>query len=387
MSIVTLDYETRSPLDIERFGLDNYCRKAEILMLGYAIDDEPAQIWLPDKPFPDGLRQRLEHPDVLKISWNASFERLITRYCLGINIPINQWRDPSVLARNISLPGSLESVCDILKITDGKIADGKRLIQIFSIPNGRAGHETLFGIDDGWNPPEQFLEDWNKFIAYCIRDVEIERKLWFKLKKLFPENHWKDWFLDQEINEYGIPINLIRARKALSLAERFKSESAKKLNELTRLENANSRDQLLPWLKERGYSWGSIEKKYVETELKNPNSLLTDEARKVLDLRQKSAQNSYKKLERILDLTSPDGRLRYQFLFMGASRTGRWSSSGAQVQNLPRPIKAVKKMLADNPDELFRLIDTEAYEEINQKFGGVLPFVSSILRNLFEVTE
>ena len=223
------------------------------------------------------------------------------------------------------------------------------------------------------------------FTEYCIRDVEIERKLWYMLLPLFENSQWKDWFFDQQMNERGIPINVSRARKALNLAERCKKEFKELLNAKTGLENANSRNQLLAWLQTQGYPWGSIEKKYVDTEMKKPDSKLTPLAREVLMLRQKSAQNSYKKLERILAQVSPDGRLRNQFVYMGAARTGRWSSAGTQVQNLPRPVKAVKKMLKENPDKLFQLIDEERYEEIKSLFdGSTLPFVSSVLRNLFE---
>ena len=201
-------------------------------------------------------------------------------------------------------------------------------------------------------------------------------------KLSFPEEQWADWHLDQKINETGIPINLARARKALALAERYKKESREKLNQLTGLENANSRDQLLPWLEARGYAWGSLLKNYVEMELKNAVSKLTAEAREVLLLRQKSSQNSYKKLERLLAQTGPDGFLRYQFMYMGAARTGRWSAGGVQVMNFPRPIKSVEK----NPERALELLDAENYEQILAEYdGSTLPFVASCLRMMIEV--
>jgi hypothetical protein len=102
-----------------------------------------------------------------------------------------------------------------------------------------------------------------------------------------------------------------------------------------------------------------------------------------LMLRRKSAQNSHTKLETMIAMASPDGRLRHQFMFMGAARTGRWSAYGAQVMNMPRPIKAIKKMM---PEKIFDLVDREAYDEILEKFdNSTLPFVASIIRMMFGV--
>lgn len=384
-----LDFETRSPLDLSVVGLDNYSRQADVLMLGWALDDRKVRLWFPEDDMPEELQSSLADLSTTKIAWNAQFERAIFKQVLGRDIPIEQWKDAMVLARHMSLPGSLESVCEILKVgkDEGKLKDGKRLIKLFCEPNGTKGQETLFGVSDGFANPREHVLDWKQFQEYCIRDVEIERTLFRKMEKLsFPEEQWADWHLDQKINECGIPVNTERARKALSLAERYKKESREKLNQMTGLANANSRDQLLPWLQERGYVMGSLMKNYVEWELKSPQSKLTPEAREVLLLRQKSSQNSYTKVKKLLTQTGPDGRLRYQFSFLGAARTGRWSSAGINVQNFPRPIKKVEKWAHDCPEKIFDLIDREAYDEILKEFdGSTLPFAASVIRMLIEV--
>ena len=384
-NILYLDFESRAKVALEEVGLDNYSRVANILMLGWALNEKKVQLWFPSTPMPSELSQELSNPETLLVAWNAQFERVLFDKVLHMSLPINRFRDGMILARSLSMPGKLESVCEIMKIgkDEAKISDGKRLIKLFCEPNGEDGLPTLYGKSDGFNDPRDYPLDWKMFQDYCIRDVEVERNLWHKMQKLsFPEEQWNDWFLDQEMNDYGLPINMERARKALRLAERFKDESQKTLNRMTGLENANSRTQLLPWLEERGYAWGSLLKNYVDFELKNPQSQLTPEAREVLLLRQKSSQNSYKKLERMLLQVGPDGRLRYQFMYCGAARTGRWSSAGTQVQNLPRPIKAVEK----NMEHALELVDREAYDEILKEFGGsTLPFVASCLRMMIEV--
>jgi DNA polymerase bacteriophage-type len=396
-NILYIDFETRAKDDIYVVGLDKYARQAKVLMLGWALNNDPVQIWLPPSPIPKKLSDALINPDTLLCACNAVFERLILKYALGYSIQIERFRDPGVLSRHMSMPGNLEDIGEILRMgeDEAKIKDGARLIQLFCTYDKKlAGSETIFGVSDGFGNPLELKDDWAKFISYCKRDVEVERTIWNRLMPFsFPEEQWRDWFFDQHMNEIGLPANVTRAKKLLQMAIRYKEESRKRLDELTGLENSNSQAQLLPWLKERGYIWGSINKKFVEPELKNPESKLTAEAREVLTLRRRSAQSSYTKLEQLVDQISEDGRLKHQYVFMGAARTGRWSAAGVQVMNMPRPEKWFKKMA---PEHVYDLIDREAYEEIKKecdslgspdKPAGILPFVSSAIRMVFEAPE
>jgi DNA polymerase len=54
-----------------------------------------------------------------------------------------------------------------------------------------------------------------------------------------------------------------------------------------------------------------------------------------LEIRREAAKTSTSKLDAYLSRTSSDGRLRESFLYLGATRTGRWAGRGAQLQNLP----------------------------------------------------
>ena len=386
LAYLFLDYETRATEDIDEIGLDNYSRIAQPLMLGWARNKNKIRVWFPKESMPAELHESLLDPSVIKIAWYAGFERLITERGAGIHIPISQWRDPMILARSLSMPGKLERVCEIMKLSsdEAKIEDGKRLINLFCKPNPkRAGQVTLFGMDDGFSDEQTHPKDWQLFVDYCVRDVTVERDLWYKFLPLsFPEEQWEDWFISEEINDTGLPVNLDRCAKALRLAVRYKEEAARSLNQMTGLENANSRDQLLGWLHTQNYKLGSIQKSDVKSELET-NPELTELAKQVIRLRQRSSQTSYKKLERILKQVSPDGYLRHQFMYMGAARTGRWSSGGGiNVQNLPRPIKVVE----ENLEKALDLVDREDYDGIVREYNGlVLPVVSSCLRSVFEV--
>lgn len=82
--------------------------------------------------------------------------------------------------------------------------------------------------------------------------------------------------------------------------------------------------------------------------------MMTNEARQALRLRLAANKASIKKLPKILELLSPDDRLRYQYAFYKA-HTGRWAGRGAQLQNLKAArtkqekalVGAVIKMLED----------------------------------------
>ena len=92
------------------------------------------------------------------------------------------------------------------------------------------------------------------------------------------------------------------------------------------------------------YPFSSLGKPFVTRALANEGEL-NDLGREVLELRKMSSKSSINKFEVIADNVSPDGRLRNQFVYYGAMRTGRWSGKDAQLQNLPRPSKEVENKM------------------------------------------
>ena len=400
-----LDYETFSLLDLPIVGLDRYAKSSDtgISMLGWALGNEEPEIWLPHTgPIPKKLLDALKDPSTTKIAWNSQFEYSITKHILAKRfdapaVPLEQWRDPIILSHNISLPGKLSDVGAILKMAEQKDSRGDELKDMFCQPVNMGGVMTLFGMTeplfrDHVSHPREFQE----YISYCLQDVRSERDIWYRLLKIpFPERDWRGWLLDQKINEFGMPGNRELAQKALRIAERYIGEQRALLKEKTGLENPNSDDQMKEWLSTRGYPWNSVRKEYVAAELDNPNSTITAEAREALVIRKEARKSSYTKLERFLDILSDDDRARNQFRYMGAPRTGRWSSGGGedggeiQVQNMSRGEKGVKTALA----RALELLNTEDYEGIIREFTNSadpkksispVALVITILRSLFQ---
>lgn len=346
--ILHLDYETRSTLDLSVSGLDLYATSpyTEILLAAYAFDDGPISLWQPHLgDTPEDLWDALNDPSVTIMAWHSSFERLITNFCLGIELPPNRFIDPNINARYISLPGYLDECGTILNIPQDKqkMAVGDRLKQKFCFPAEPGGQETLFGISEpvyhDWNSDP---EDWKLFCEYCIRDVEAEREIWNRMSnfRLLPEE-WETFYLSEEINDRGIYVDLSLVRGAIQLSEQIKKELTEKLFTLTGLENPNSRDQMLEWCRKNGYPYHGLGKNFVNQALAGKE--INDDCRKALEIRKQAAKTSDTKFEAILREVSSDGRLRHCYTFMGAARTHRWASHGINIQNLLRPIDEVNK--------------------------------------------
>jgi DNA polymerase len=393
------DFETFNLLDLTVVGLDRYAKHPSlgISMLGWAADDEEIQLWLPHLgPAPKRLLKLLHDPKIIIVAWHSIFEQQILKYGMKIDLPTERFRDPIVLAHALSLPGYLEDVADILKMPHRKDERGEALKDMFCQPVSMGGNMTLFGIApplfrDHNTHPREFEE----YGEYCKRDTRAERDLWYRLLKIqFPEHEWRGWFLDQKINQFGIPTRRDLAEKGLRLALRFLGEQQTLLKEKTGLENPNSDPQMKEWVHARGYTLESLRAPTIRVELDKPDSLITPECREVLDIRLSTRKSSYTKIEKMLELISDDDRIRYQFRYLGASRTGRWASGGGedasvQVQNLSRGEKAVRKKLELALD----LLEREDYDGIVREFTNVknkkdsvtvVSFVITLMRSLFQ---
>ena len=376
-----LDFESRSRTSLPDRGLDNYCAdpSTEILMLAFAVNEALPEVWFPtDGPFPDHLRLMIERPEILKVSFNAEFERTILQQILGITTPIRSWADPMIMARHASIAGDLAFVGEVLGISEDKkkSADGRRLIKLFCEPAKRKKKDPP-GMPE-FNDATTHPEDWAKFVDYCRQDVIAEREIFHKLRAFaLPPDEKRMYELDQEINERGLPIDMDFVNKASQIVKEEREELTTQMRALTGLENPNSTAQLLGYLKTQNYAYNSLGAKWVIKALGDTASELTEDGRSALKFRQQLAKSSTAKLEAISAFVCADGRLRRQYVYGGAARTLRWSGRGAQPQNFPRP--TVKKI-----EEATAAILTGDRAEV-RKFGSVLAVVASCLRGAIYV--
>lgn len=95
--------------------------------------------------------------------------------------------------------------------------------------------------------------------APCFERAILNRLQAFQL----PDRERRLWELDQKINERGIPVDVTFARNAKALADTERDRLMKELREITGLENPNSVQQMLGWLKTKGYPFESLGAKRV----------------------------------------------------------------------------------------------------------------------------
>jgi DNA polymerase len=147
------------------------------------------------------------------------------------------------------------------------------------------------------------------------------------------EREWQAWHLDAEINRRGLPIDLDLVQAAIAIDTENRGRLMARAMELMGIENPNSRDQFLDWLRGEEVDVDTLRKADVAS-LRAGD--LEPHVREALEIRSELSKSSTKKYYALADATGSDGRLRGCFQFNGAARTGRWAGRLFQPQNLPR---------------------------------------------------
>lgn len=397
-----LDFETRSRVDIKKAGGSRYARdpSTKALMLAYAFNGEPVEqvVFAEGQKAPARLREALRDPEVIKRAWNAAFEIRIFRHVLGLDIPLEQWRCTMVHAMTLSLPSSLGAAGNVVDIASDKKKDarGEALIKRFSKPRKPTKNKPWEWADHLTDPAE-----WEEFKAYNRNDIEAERAIFRRIHKWSPPDHeWELWRLDQEINEWGIPINRRVVDNAIRVAADVVEQRLAEMRRITGLANPNSTQQLLPWLRERGYPFEDLKKGHVKRGLEMVYETLQDtqaalgdseywepavDTAKVLEMRLEVSKSSVKKFPALAAAVDDDDVLRGAFQFAGAQRTWRWSGRIYQPQNLARPSEGFEKISAqERAVQDLETLDTEAIELIYPK---PMDLLSTCVRPVVQAPE
>lgn len=377
MQTLTLDLETYSSADLKRVGAAKYVEAEdfEILLMSYAVDDEPVRVWdFTKNGVPWFLAKALTDPEVLKVAWNIAFERSCFRAALGVYSPPEQWRDAMTLAAMNGLPMTLEAAGAALNLEEQKLSTGKALINYFCKPC----KPTIKNGGRTRNLPEHDPEKWADFIAYCKRDTETERTI-YKRFAVFPVSDFERRLeaMDARMNERGVEVDLTLAESAVYVDEALKVENTEEMRRLTGLANPNSVQQLKTWLEAAGVSVDSLDKATVadlKGEIKSPT------VRRVLELRQLMGKTSTKKYTAILEAVCSDQRVRGLLQYYGAGRTGRFAGRRVQLQNLAQNH-------LDKIDQVRELVKARDLETLELCFDSVPDVLSQLIRTAFVAKE
>lgn len=337
---IEIDFETRAKADLKRRGAFVYfeCPFFRPLLASYRIKRGPMRRWRWGEPCPADLRAAIE-AGLTVSAHNAAFEIGVLRW-LAANagwpgIPLTQFRCTAATAAAMALPRSLSDLGSALGLDVQKDKEGAALIRFFCMPRKPRADENPDGVY--WNEPEDFPEKFERFHVYCDRDVDTEAAADDRLVPLSTEEQ-ELWVIDQEINQRGIRIDRTSARAALRLAEKAKKLLDGQMKAATdgAVTACSQVSRLVEWVQSQGVALDSLAKADVTDLLEMDD--LPPAVRSALEIRQEAAKTSVSKLSSLLDRASADGRMRGSFLFCGAA-TRRWSSTGANVANLPRPRK------------------------------------------------
>ena len=334
---LSVDIETFSSVDLGKSGVYRYAESEdfEILLFGYSVNGSPVRVvdLACGENLPEEIRKAISDPTVMKWAFNAQFERICLSRFLGM--PTGEYLDPvswhctMIWSATLGLPMSLAGVGTVLGLEKQKLTEGKDLIRYFCVPC----KATKVNGGRTRNLPEHDWTKWERFKSYNLRDVETEMELQRKISRIpVPENEWRNYCLDQKINDRGVALDMELAHRAVQCDNQYREFYLRQAREITGLENPNSVLQLRDWLWERGVELDSLSKNAVQDLLPDTDG----DVRKVLSLRQELAKSSVKKYTAMENLVCRDSRGRGLIQFYGASRTGRYAGKLLQVQNLPQ---------------------------------------------------
>ena len=397
METISIDIETYSGYDLNKCGVYKYVQHPDfdILLFGYAVDGGEVRVidLTAGEEIPDEVLAALSDENITKWAFNSNFERICLSEWLRRNRPEHfysysvpgdtvgayldprGWKCSMIWSAYMGLPLSLAGVGAVLGLEEQKLKEGKDLIRYFCVPckaTKSNGGRTR-------NLPEHDPEKWELFKFYNQRDVEVEQSIQKKLQNFpVPDFVWDEFWLDQEINDRGIQLDLTLVENAIALDEISKDKLSDAMKDITELENPNSVAQMKQWLSDQGVEAESLGKKVVAQMIADDD--IDENVTEALKLRQQLAKSSVKKYQAMQNAVCYDGRARGMFQFYGANRSGRWAGRIIQLQNLPQNHM-------DDLEQARALVRNGDYDALSLLYDSVPNVLSELIRTAFVARE
>lgn len=429
------DYETRSAIDLVQAGIYAYAEhhSTQAILLAWAIDDEPFQCWyiIRGEPIPERLAQALRDPDCRIVAHNSNFERVIS-IIVGkrqgflpddaweaIRAP-ERWSCTAARAAAMGLPRALEKVAQALYLDQRKDMDGHHLMLEMCKP-----YFVYADGSYGWVEDAARIE---RLGQYAIQDGYTERAVDKELPELSPFEQ-EVWCTTERMNDRGVLVDDKLLQRLMFMTRDATNYLNGKLHALSQLENSGTwcgigsdnrecyqRDgdsalngnglcahcggrpkathatNLIPkvtnpqsivkWLADYGIDTedNKIGKWIIAGLLEDTD--LPPIVREVLVTRRDGGKSSTAKFNTLMKRLNYDYRIRGSLLYAGAAATSRWSSRGAQLQNLPRggKVKGIDGAIA-------AVMDSMSLPDIEKNFGPPMVVASELVRPMFIAPE
>jgi len=309
----------------------------EVLCFYYDLKDGMGRrAWYPGTPDPVPLLAHVAAGGLFE-AHNVTFEFWIwNMVCVRRYgwppLQLSQCRCSMAKARRHSLPAALDNLAVVLG-TPRKDPAGVNLMRMLSQPHTPSKERPLHR----WTQATAWSE-FRKYYDYCDQDVWAEDNASARIPDLTPYE-FATWQFDQLVNARGVQVDvelLDAALDVLGQAERTYTDELIELSE-GKVQSVGVVEQFRVWLCANGVDMPNMQALTVSEKLiyvkENPTSA-TPEARRALEIRDVLGSANVKKLRTLAHQISSDGRLRDQYNYCGADRTGRASAGGVQLQNI-----------------------------------------------------
>ena len=331
---VLIDFESRSRADLKKIGGRNYWAHPSTHPLCCAWHDSATGIkgmWRPGDPPLTGR--------VLAAHNAHGFDRFGAE---ALNFQAVGWVDTSQLSRVAGLPGALDELSARMGVAAKDKAASRFTVSLSTCHRPpsvsakdwdtfTADQKHAFGVQAAYTPEAQAVVE-----PYCALDVQI-------LAEALPGLLWWEQFdqdarrVDTIVNDRGVCLDVDLARALL----RCDAENSQTVLASVAAE--------LGWTVERTANAARSPKQFCgATGLPNAQAATLENCEHPLArARGALASIARGKLAAGLALVGPDGRLRDTHRYYGA-HTGRWSGRGMQLQNMPRPAKALEDLSVED---------------------------------------
>ena len=361
MTVLHIDYETRSEVDLFNEGVYKYAKhpSTEIICMSWAFDDEDVATWVPGDtmPFPQRVYNHMMQNEPRSIhAHNAGFERLITWYVLQEAWhdgppPIEAFYCTAAQAAARGYPRALADLCKALQLPSDKSKDtrGRQLIKLLCIPQA----------DGTFNRDPELLQEMYR---YCERDVISERAAEGRTLPL-SDREFRSYCLNEHINDQGLMIDREFAEAATQYADEEKQAIVDEIIHVTGGEvHKSAGPKMSAWVFDRlsdelldlctyykeGVKKFRLDKFTRERILAVDNEVrhLDPATREVIELVAEAGRSSVAKYRNMIARADDDDVVRGAYVYAGAGQTKRYSSRGLQVHNFLRKVPKTEKDVA-----------------------------------------
>lgn len=352
-----LDFETFSSVDLRKHGLDRYINSPDFrVCLASVVNDNGTRMsWDfvrttdPDVQLSNFKRYIESSEHEIIVAHNAPFERAVLKK-LGVLPRQRRVVDSAVAARAVGAASKLEAAAPQLTGFN-KMEEGRDLIRLFAMPQ----KDGTIHINDWQNWDDELLEKWQLYQEYCDRDALAGLKILEAYAHVYEEDREFE-LVTQRMNDVGwfVDLELVRKMQEQYYVNLVDIEEAfREVHDPDGTLNFRSPVQLAKYCRERNVRVTSLDEQHLARYLsrvweeilrrkkgEKPRGKASDqdlaEVYAMLSTKRELGGSSLTKLQTIIDMTGHDGRLRGQYMHVGAGQSYRTSGRGVQMQNLKR---------------------------------------------------